>query len=120
MTEEGVGRWVVKRRRRGYLVEHGVVACCLLEVTGIHDDFATITHVIILDSVAVVDGVDIHHVVGWSGAIAPMGSRSLSRSAGLAISVLVELRRRVKESTEPINTRTGGDAEDTTLMVIEV
>ena len=119
MVEEGVGRWVVKWWRRGHLVEHGIVARRLLEA-GIQDDFATITHVVILDSVTLVDGVDIYHVIG-GGAVTPVAGRgSLSRGTSLAIRVLVELRHCVKESAEPVNPCTGEDAEDTTLMIIEV
>lgn len=102
------------------MVEYGIIACRLLEVARIQDDFATITHVVILDSVTLVDGVDIYHVIG-GGAVAPVAGRgSLSRGTSLTIRVLVEFRRCVKESAEPVDPCTGEDAEDTTLMVIEV
>ena len=102
------------------MVEHGIVAGRLLEVARIQDDFATITHVVILDSITLVDGIDIYHVIGGGAVTSVARPRSLSRGTSLAIRVLIELRRCIKESAEPVDPCTGEDTEDTTLMLIEV
>ena len=97
-----------------------VVARRLMEVAGIQHDFATVGHIVVLDSVALVNRVHVHYGVGRS-AVTPMKRRGpLSRIVRLVIRELVEFRCRVEIPAESVDPGPGENTEETALVVVEI
>ena len=99
------------------MVECNVVIGRLMENWMIRGDLATIAHIIILNSVTLVNGIHVHRGIG--DTLAPVGG-PLSRSTGLTVHVLVKLRCRVKVPAQPIYARARENTEDATLMLVEI